>query len=77
MSFVDNNSFVKHIKHLKYTEKGILPLLEHPCGEKQPATMLAIKTSAGVAPEVNYREHTSYTLLRSANKAALTDFQIH
>ena len=37
---------------------------------KQLAVMLAAKRSAGVAPEVNLREHISHTPLPSANKAA-------
>ena len=33
------------------------------------ATMLAVKGSAGVAPEVNLREHVTHTPLANANKA--------
>ena len=49
-------------------ESGILPLLKHVCGEQR----LAIKRSAGVAPEVNLRKHTSNAPPSSANKAGLT-----
>ena len=37
-------------------ESSFLPLLKNVCKEKQPATMLTIKKSAGVASEVNLRE---------------------
>ena len=36
---------------------------------KQLATMLAVKRSAGVAPEVNVRKCTSYMPLPSVNRA--------
>ena len=39
---------------------------------KQPAAMLAIYTSRGVAPEVNLREHMSCTPPQSLNKAEPT-----
>ena len=39
---------------------------------KQPAAMLAIYTSSGVAPEVNLREHISRTPLQSSNKTEPT-----
>ena len=54
---------------------SILPLLKHACGEQQPATMLAIKRSAGVAPEVDLKEHTSHTPLPCANNAAHSGFE--
>ena len=38
--------------------------------------MLAAKRSAGVAPEVNSREHVICTPLPSANKAAHSGFEI-
>ena len=37
--------------------------------------MLAIKRLAGVAPEVNLREHRRHTPLPSANKAAHSGFE--
>ena len=39
---------------------------------KRPATMLAVYTSRGVAPEVNLRERISCTPLPSSNKAEPT-----
>ena len=39
------------------------------------AAMLAAKRSAGVAPEVNVREHVTHTPLPSANKAAHSGFE--
>ena len=38
--------------------------------ENSSAAMLAAKRSAGVIPEVNLREHTSYTSPLHVNKAA-------
>ena len=38
--------------------------------------MVTAKRSAGVAPEVNLREHISHTTLPSANKAAHSGFEI-
>ena len=42
---------------------------------KHPATMLAIYTSRGVAPEVNLREHISDMPPQSLNKAAYSGFK--
>ena len=42
---------------------------------KEPVTMLAIKRSAGVIPEVNLREHTSCMPLASVNKVAHSSFE--
>ena len=39
------------------------------------AAMLTTKRSAGVAPDVNLREHVTCTSLASANKAAHSDFE--
>ena len=39
--------------------------------ENGSAAMLPAKRSAGVAPEVNHREHETHTPLPSINKAAL------
>ena len=39
------------------------------------AAMLATKRSAGVAPEVNLREHVTHKSLPSANKAAHSGFE--
>ena len=46
-----------------------MPLLKHR-GEKRPVAMPAKKGLAGVAPEMNLREHTSCIPLPSVNKAA-------
>ena len=51
---------------------GILPLLKHACGE---ATMLAIKRLAGVALDMNLREHILCMPLPSVNKAAHSGFE--
>ena len=40
------------------------------------AAMVAAKWSAGVAPEVNLREHIIHTALPSVNKAAHFGFEI-
>ena len=56
-------------------ESGILPVLKHACGEQGPATLLAVKRFAGVTPEMNLRECTSYTPLPSANKAVHSGFE--
>ena len=50
-------------------ESGILPLLKHMCVEKQLAIMLAIKTSAGISPEVDLRECTPHMPLPNVNNA--------
>ena len=42
---------------------------------KQPAAMLAIKRSAGVAPEVYLRDYISHTPQPSANTAAHSGFE--
>ena len=55
---------------------SIPPLLKHACGKQQLITMLAIKRSAGVTPEVNLRECSLYTPLPSANKVAHSGFEI-
>ena len=59
-------------------KSSILPhtyILKHTCGEKQLATMLAIRRPAGVTPEVSLKEHTSYTPLPSVSKAAHSGFE--
>ena len=43
--------------------------------EISSAAMLAAKMSAGVTPEVNFRERVTGTLLQSANKAAYSGFE--
>ena len=40
------------------------------------ATMLFAKRSAGIAPEVNFKEHVTHTPLLNANKAAHSGFEI-
>ena len=56
-------------------------LIRHPTSAenmhvgKQSAAMLAAKRSAGVAPEVNLREHISHTPPPSVNKAAHSGFE--
>ena len=42
--------------------------------ENSLATMLAANRSAGVAPEVNLREHVTHLPLSSANRAAHSGF---
>ena len=51
---------------------GILPPLKHASGE---VTGCHTKRSAGVAPEVNLREHISHMTLPSADKAAHSGFE--
>ena len=51
-------------------KSGILPLLKHASWEQWPTTMLAVKRSAGVTPEVNLNECTSHMPLPSVNMAA-------
>ena len=46
--FIDN-----HYKNLYL----FLSLLKHACGKQQPTTMFTVKWSAGVAPDVNLKEH--------------------
>ena len=45
------------------------------CGRDGSAAMLAAKRSAGVAPEVNLREHITQMPLASVNKAAHSGFE--
>ena len=56
---------------------NILPLLKCTCGEQQLATMLAIKRSAGVAPEMNLGELTSHMSLPCVKKAAHSGVEVH
>ena len=42
---------------------------------KQPTAMLAVKRSAGIAPELNLREHISCMPPPSVNKAAHSGFE--
>ena len=42
---------------------------------KRSGAMLAVKRSAGVAPEMNLREHISHTPLPSVNKAVHSGFE--
>ena len=56
-------------------ESHILPLLKHAYGEWQLAAMLSVKRLAGVAPDVNLREHTSCIPLPSGKKAAHSGFE--
>ena len=53
-------------------ESSILPLLKHSSDEQWPSDRLAIKGSAGVASEMNFREGRSTSLMSppSVNKAA-------
>ena len=53
-------------------ESSILSLLKHACGEQQP---VPIKRLAGVALEVNLREHTSHMPPQSLNKVARSGFE--
>ena len=44
-------------------------------GEQSLVAMLAVKRLAGVAPEMNHREHTSHTPLPCVNKAVDSGFE--
>ena len=68
------SAFDCYVRGLPF-ESGILPLLKQACREQWPAAMLTIKRLAGVAIEVNLREHPSCMFLPSANKAAHSGFE--
>ena len=56
-------------------ESGIIPLLKHTHRKQQLTPMLPIKRSAGVIPEVNLWECTSYMPPPCANKATHSGFE--
>ena len=56
-------------------KSGILPLLKLHVGNSNQPAKLAIKRSAGFAPEVNLGECTSFIPLPSVNKAAYSGFE--
>ena len=73
--FLDWENVYRMFTEISRSNPLSLPLLNSMHVGKQSAAMLAAKRSAGVAPDVNLREHISCAPLPTANKAAHSGFE--